>query len=472
MQIKNADIGMVGLGVMGRNLVMNMVDHGFSVAGYDNDPEKVQSLEKEAGGKPVGGVTNAKDLVDSLRVPRAIMMMVPAGSPVNSVIHDLLPLLTPGDILIDGGNSFYKDTDLRASMLAEKNITYLGIGISGGEDGARFGPSMMPGGHLQAYKRVQPIFEAIAAHVNGDPCVTYLGPGSAGHFVKMVHNGIEYGIIELIAEAYDLMKRGLGMNDDDLHTTFKKWNSGPLASFLIEITADVFSQVDERTGRRLIDVILDEASQKGTGKWTSQEALDLQVPAPTIDIAVMMRDMSILKPERTEAGKIYKAIQRPLEETTGPLLQLLPGALYAAFVTTFAMGFEILQTGSSEHQYDLKLADIARIWRGGCIIRANLLDQIMKSYQKKPDLANLLLDSDFFSKELLARQSELRRVAAIASQMAIPAPALMVSLSYLDAYTSEWLPANLIQAQRDYFGAHTYERIDDKGKFHTHWTHE
>ena len=463
-----AEIGMVGLGVMGRNLVLNMADHGYAVVGYDKDPSRAQALQKEGAGKTVRGAASPNEFVASLRAPRAVMMLVPAGKIVDNVIRDLLPLLERGDLIVDGGNSYFKDTDLRAQMLTEKGIQYLGVGISGGEAGARHGPSMMPGGPQDAYERVRAIFEAVAAHVNGDPCVTYLGPGSAGHYVKMVHNGIEYGLMRLIAETYDLMKRGMGLTDDELADGYDQWNRGDLNSYLVEITAHIFRQVDDKTGKRLVDVILDEAKQKGTGKWTSQEAMDLGVPLPTIDVAVAMRNLSAYKTERETASRVLARVAQPFKGDRSAMLERLRNALYAATIITFAQGMALLHQSSESYNYRLNLEDVARIWRGGCIIRAALLEKIRAAYRTQPDLPNLLLDSQF-AKEILERQGDLRTVVCAAAELRIPATALGVSLGYLDAYRSAWMPANLIQAQRDYFGAHTYERVDAKGVFHTEW---
>jgi 6-phosphogluconate dehydrogenase len=463
-----SEIGMVGLGVMGRNLVLNMADHGYSVVGYDKDPNRVQALQKESAGKSVRGAMTPKEFIASLRTPRAVMMLVPAGKIVDNVIRDLLPLLERGDLIVDGGNSYFKDTDLRAQMLANKGIPYLGVGISGGEAGARHGPSMMPGGPKGAYERVRAIFEAVAANVDGEPCVAYLGPDSAGHYVKMVHNGIEYGLMRLIAETYDLMKRGLGLTDDELADVYDQWNRGDLNSYLIEITANIFRQVDEKTGKRLVDVILDEAKQKGTGKWTSQEAMDVQVPLPTIDMAVAMRNLSVYKNEREEASQVLTHSVQSFNGNRSEILKRLHNALYTATIITFAQGMALLHQSSETYDYRLNLEDVARIWRGGCIIRAALLEKIRTAYRAKPDLPNLLLDSQF-AKEILERQDDLRTVVCTAAELCIPATALGASLGYLDAYRSAWMPANLIQAQRDYFGAHTYERVDAKGVFHTEW---
>ena len=396
------------------------------------------------------------------------MMMVPAGKAVDQVIRDLLPYLETGDLIIDGGTSHYKDTDIRAAALADKGINFLGVGISGGEKGARFGPSMMPGGTREGYERVRPIFEAVAANVNGEPCVTYLGPGSAGHYVKVVHNGIEYGLMQLISETYHLMKSLLGLGDDELHDVYYEWNQGELESFLLDITYQIFRHVDEKTGLRLIDEILDEAKQKGTGKWTSQDAMDLQVPVPTIDMAVAMRDLSGYKAERETASKILSGPAPKFEGDTKAFIQRLHNALFFCMVTTYSQGMALLKTASQTYNYGLQLHKVARIWRGGCIIRARLLDDIRLALKSQPDLPNLMLDAKV-SQLLLERQEDLRQVVRTAVESGMPTPGLMASLAYFDGYRSNWLPANLIQAQRDYFGSHTYERIDEKGVFHTQW---
>jgi 6-phosphogluconate dehydrogenase len=459
---------MIGLGVMGRNLALNIADHGFAVAGYNRSLDKVALLEKEAEGRSAYGAKSEEEIAKSLKKPRAVMMMVPAGNPVDQVIRDLLPYLEPGDLIIDGGNSYYKDTDIRTAALAHKGVDFLGVGISGGEKGARFGPSMMPGGKKEAYERVRPVFEAVAAKVNGDPCVTYLGPGSAGHYVKMVHNGIEYGLMQLISETYHLMKLLLGLNDDELHDVYQEWNRGELESFLLEITYQIFRYADEKTGQRLIDEILDEAKQKGTGKWTSQDAMDLQVPVPTIDMAVAMRDLSAYKADREAASKQLSGPASGFDRDKKAFVQRLRNALYVSMVATYSQGMALLKTASQAYNYGLQLHDVARIWRGGCIIRARLLDDIRLALESHPDLPNLMLDAKL-SELILQRQEDLRLVVRVAVESGIPAPGLMASLAYFDGYRSAWLPANLIQAQRDYFGSHTYERIDEKGTFHTQW---
>jgi 6-phosphogluconate dehydrogenase len=469
METQRHEIGMIGLGVMGRNMLLNMADHGYPVAGYDNDPSKVEALRKESAGSNIHGVANITDFIGLLRSPRAVMMLVPAGPPVDSVIADLLPHLDKGDLIIDAGNSYFKDTDLRARNLATKGIQFLGVGVSGGEEGARHGPSIMPGGPEEAYERVRPLLEAVAAKVDGDPCVAYLGPGSAGHFVKTVHNGIEYALMQLLAETYDLMKRGLGLSDDQLRDVYDRWNQGELNGYLVEITSRIFSKVDEKTGKRLIDEILDVGKQNGTGMWTSQSAMELQVPIPTIDLAVAMRDMSVLEKQRETAGEIF---QRPIPALAGDrkiFLDQLGHALHAGMIVAYAQGMAVLAAASDKYQYHLDLERVARIWRGGCIIRAALLEDIRMAYRNQPGLPNLLLAPEL-SKKVAANERDLRRVVCAAIELGLPAPCLMTALGYFDGYRSAWLPANLIQAQRDYFGAHSYERIDVKGTFHTDWT--
>jgi 6-phosphogluconate dehydrogenase len=461
-------IGMIGLGVMGRNMLLNMADHGFSVAGYDKDPGKVEALRQESTEHDICGAENIKDFLELLRKPRAVMLLVPAGPPVDSVISDLLPHLEKGDLIIDAGNSYFKDTNLRTRNLTGKGIQFLGVGVSGGEEGARHGPSIMPGGPKEAYERVRPLFEAVAARVNGDPCVAYLGPGSAGHFVKMVHNGIEYAVMQLLAETYDLMKRGLGLNDDALHDVYDTWNKGELNGYLMEITAHIFSKVDQKTGKRLIDEILDVAKQKGTGMWTSQSAMELQVPIPTIDLAVAMRNLSVFERQREMASAVFERPIPPFANDRDAFLTELRRALYAAMIIAYAQGLAVLAAASDKYAYHLDLEAVARIWRGGCIIRASLLEDIRAAYRNQPGLPNLLLAPEL-SKKVMANQEQLRRVVCAAIELGLPTPGLMTALSYLDGYRSAWLPANLIQAQRDYFGAHTYERIDVKGTFHTEW---
>jgi 6-phosphogluconate dehydrogenase len=468
MAERRADIGMIGLGVMGRNLMLNIADHGFTVTGFDKDMDKVDALDREGDSDRVLSARDLGSFMDHLATPRAVMLLVPAGKPVDSVLDELEPHLERGDVIIDGGNSHFPDTDRRSERFAGKGIHYLGMGVSGGEAGARRGPSMMPGGPREGYEQVREILQAAAAKVDGEPCVTWLGPGSAGHYVKMVHNGIEYGLMELIAESYDLMGRGLGLDNRRLHLIYEKWSEGDLNGFLMEITADIFAQKDDKTDGDLIDVILDAARQKGTGMWTSASALDLQVPAPNIDIAVIMRDLSARDELRRQVAAHLGAPKPSYDGDSEELVQRLEGALLAAFVVTFAQGMALLSVASEEREYSLDLEAVARIWRGGCIIRAALLRPIRAAYARRPDLPNLLLDDDLAA-TVMDRQDDLRAVVAAAASMGIPAPGLMNALGYLDALRSARLPANLIQAQRDYFGSHTYERVDAEGTFHTQW---
>jgi 6-phosphogluconate dehydrogenase len=459
---------MVGLGVMGRNMLLNMADHGFPVAGYDKDAAKVEALRQESAGKNVRSAGDIQDFIALLRPPRAVMMLVPAGPPVDSVIADLLPLLDKGDLIIDAGNSYFKDTIVRARNLAQKGIQFLGVGVSGGEEGARHGASLMPGGPREAFERVRPLFEAVAAKVDGEPCVTYLGVGSCGHFVKTVHNGIEYAVMQLLAETYDLMKRGLGLGSDELRDVYAAWNRGELASYLVEITSQIFGTLDDRTGKPLIDVLLDVAKQNGTGMWTSQSAMELQVPTPTIDFAVTMRDLSVLVSQRDSASEIYQRPTPPFAGSRQAFIEQLGHALYAAMITAYAQGMAVLATASEKFEFGLDLEAVARIWRGGCIIRAALLEDIRRAYRSQPNLANLILAPEL-SKKVIANEDALRGIVRAAIELGVPTPCFMTALSYLDGYRSAWLPANLIQAQRDYFGAHTYSRIDVKGTYHTEW---
>ena len=465
------DIGMIGLGVMGRNFVLNMADSGFGVIGFDKDSDKVEALQKEGEGKKVHGAKTLDEFINGLKKPRAVMMLVPAGAPVDSVIKELLPHLEKGDLIIDGGNSHYVDTDRHTKEVEEKGLNFFGVGISGGEEGARRGPSMMPGGHEDAYDRVKPIFEAAAAKVDDEPCVTYLGPGSAGHYVKMVHNGIEYGIMQLISETYDIMKHVLKLNNDELYETFKNWNQTELQSFLVEITYKIFKQPDDKSDKRLIDMIQDAAKQKGTGKWTSQDAMELQIPLPVIDTAVAMRDLSAFKNERVNAAKILTGPNAEFDGNKTEFIEKLKNSMYFAMITTYAQGMVLLKHASDKYQYNLNLQDVAKIWRGGCIIRAGLLEDIRSAFAKVNELPNLMVDPKF-AKVLIERQSDIRDVVSTAVNFGISAPGLMSAISYYDGYRNGRMPANLIQAQRDFFGSHTYERIDEEGTFHTHWNQD
>ena len=453
---------MIGLGTMGRNLLLNMADHGFNVTGHDRDPEKVEALGKE--GK-IEGFSDLSTFISRLNKPRAVMMLVPAGEIVDNVIDDLVPLLDEGDLIIDGGNSYFKDTDRRFQQLKEKNIHFFGIGISGGEEGARKGPSMMPGGDKQAYGVVQNIFEAVAAKVNGEPCVTYLGPGACGHFVKMVHNGIEYGIMQLLSEVYSLMKTELGLSNDEIHKAFKNWNEGRLNSFLVEITSEIFLKKDDLSEHMLIDMISDQARSKGTGKWTSQLAMDLQVPVPTIDMAVAMRDLSKYKDIRKDIEGHYTD---PSGSASTLTLDDLEQALFFTTIMSYAQGMHMLHVASEAYDYGLDMGAIARIWRGGCIIRAELLHTISKAYEQNPGLEHLLLD-DAVQGLVSGAIDGLRKTISSAALTGIGTPALSASLTYFDMIRKGNMPSNLIQAQRDFFGAHTYERTDREGKFHTEW---
>jgi 6-phosphogluconate dehydrogenase len=469
MAKSECDIGVVGLGTMGRNLALNLADHGFAVAVYNRTVEKTREfMDQEAGGRPIRPGFELQEFVGLLQNPRAVLLMVPAGGAVDAVIKELLPFLGPGDLLIDGGNSHFTDTNRRGRILAGKKLWFMGLGVSGGEAGARYGPSLMPGGPRPAYDRVGPMLEAAAAQVNGEPCVAYLGPGSAGHYVKMVHNGIEYGLIQLIAETYDLLKRGLGMEPDELHKVYAAWNDGELSSYLLEITARIFLKKDEKTGRPLIDLIRDEAKQKGTGMWTSWEAMDLKVATPSIDVAVVMRGLSDYQAERQAAAQVLKGPELAFGGDRSRFLGKLKNALYAGLIAAYAQGLALLKQASATYSYGLDLETVARIWRGGCIIRAALLEEIRGAFRSRPDLDNLLLDPKLGG-EFLSRQQDLRDVVGVAADLGLPVPALMMTLAYFDAYRSARLPANLIQAQRDYFGAHTYERLDEPGAFHTEW---
>ncbi|HEV2524527.1 MAG TPA: NADP-dependent phosphogluconate dehydrogenase, partial [Gammaproteobacteria bacterium] len=460
-----------GLGVMGNNLLLNMADHGFVVAGYDKDPKKVEDLRIASQKQSVHNTADVKAFIKLLRRPRAVLLLVPAGPIVDSVIEDLLPNLEAGDLIIDAGNSYFKDTELRTKNLMAKGFQFMGIGISGGEEGARHGPSIMPGGSKEAYDRIHTILEAIAAKVDGKPCVTYLGSGASGHFVKMVHNGIEYGIMQLISETYDLMKRGLGLQDAQLHDIYSEWNKGELNSYLIEITSKIFDKVDNKTGKKLINIILDVAKQNGTGMWTTQSAMELQVPVPTIDAAVAQRDLSVFIKERLLMSAAYKQPVSNLPQNHQQLISDLRQALFAGILIVFVQGMALLRAASDKYEYNLDLEAIARIWRGGCIIRASLLEDICIAFHQKSDLSNLMLDANLHQK-LMANQECLRKCICKAVEFGIPIPGLMSSLSYFDAYRSNWLPMNLVQAQRDYFGAHRYERNDMKGTFHTKWEEE
>ncbi len=469
MPKEGCEIGVVGLGTMGRNLVLNFADRGFSVAVYNRTGEKTREfMAQEVGSRDIRPGYELQEFAGLLRKPRALITMISAGEPVDAMIRELLPVLEPGDLLIDGGNSHFTDTNRRSKFLAGKGLLFMGLGVSGGEAGARYGPSLMPGGPREAYDRVAPVLEAAAARVNGDPCVAYLGRGSAGHYVKMVHNGIEYGVMELLAESYDLMKRGLGLKPEELHAVYAAWNEEELNSYLVEITARIFLKKDEPTGKPLIDLIRDEAKQKGTGMWTSWEAMDLQVATPNIDIAVVMRDLSGYRKERMAVAQAMAGPKPAYQGDRGRFVAKLKNALFAGMIVVYAQGLALLKRASGMYAYGLELETVARIWRGGCIIRAALLEDIRAAFQARADLDNLLLDPRL-SRQFLARHWDLREMVGVAADLGLPAPGLMLSLAYFDACRSARLPANLTQAQRDYFGAHTFERLDAPGTFHVQW---
>ena len=457
------DFGLVGLGVMGRNFILNVAQNGYSSLGLSSKKESIDVLKQEGENFIVDGSTSDEDFVSRLSRPRKIMLLVPAGQPVDSMIDRLLPFLDEGDLIIDGGNSHYNHTERRYDFLRGKNIHFLGTGVSGGSKGARLGPSIMPGGDKTAYEIVRPIFESVAAKIDGDPCVTYLGGTSSGHYVKMIHNGIEYAIMQLISESYNVLKNGLGKNNDEISKVFSSWNEGVLNSYLIEITRDIFKAKDEASDMHLVDLILDKAKQKGTGKWTSQSALDFGVSVPTIDAAVSMRILSSFKENRVEAEKIY-GLDR-IDSASSITVKELEKALVFSFLISFAQGLSQLKVVSDDKSYDLNFENVCRIWRGGCIIRANLLGDFMAAFKRNPSLENLLFDENISA---LVKDAALsaRKVSVFCIEKNIPMHALLSSLSYFDALKSSRLPMNLVQAQRDCFGEHTFERIDRPGTFH------
>ena len=452
---------MIGLGVMGRNFLLNVAENGFSGIGYDLDAEKRELLLAEGRDYTLQTAENLDDFLAKLESPRKIMILVPANV-VDFVINDLIPKLDKGDLVIDGGNSHFPDTERREKLLNDNGFEFLGVGVSGGEEGARHGCAIMIGSKAENYEHVRTIFEAASAKVNGEPCAAHVGNGSAGHFVKMVHNGIEYGLMQLICETYDLLNRGLGLSYEEMADVFGDWNKSELNSFLIEITETLLRKKDDKTNKNLVDVILDTAGQKGTGKWTTQAAMDFGVPIPTIDSAVTMRQLSAMKQERVLASSKFKVQSSKSELKT---LQL-KNALYASFIITYAQGLSLLKTASAEKNYGIDLVEVSKIWRGGCIIRATLLEDFRRAFSANKDLSNILLDENF-AKILSEAIGDLREVVAESAKSGFPSYCLISSLAYFDAYTSERLPANLLQAQRDYFGAHTYQRLDMEGTFHT-----
>ncbi len=470
---EKADIGLVGLAVMGENLVLNMESHGFSAAVYNRHTEKVDAfIDGRGKGKNFIGCHSIEELCASLKSPRKIMLMVKAGKPVDELIAQLEPHLDKGDIIIDGGNSFFPDTIRRTKELGEKGLHFIGTGVSGGEEGALKGPSIMPGGSPEAWPFVKPIFQAISAKVAGGlPCCEWVGDNGAGHYVKMVHNGIEYGDMQMICEAYWIMKEILGLSAKELHEVFAEWNKGELNSYLIEITSEIFTKIDSETGKPVVDIILDTAGQKGTGKWTSQSALDLGAAAPTVAEAVFARCLSAIKEERVEAAKIIQADKPAFQGDKKAFIESVRQALYASKICSYAQGFQLMKLAAQEYGWNLQYGEIALLWRGGCIIRATFLEKIKAAFDKNPNLANLLLD-EFFLGAIAKCRKAWREVIAQAVLSGVPVPAFSSALAYYDGYRSANLPANLLQAQRDYFGAHTYERVDaERGKFfHTEWT--
>ncbi|WP_018663255.1 NADP-dependent phosphogluconate dehydrogenase [Heyndrickxia acidiproducens] len=461
-------IGVVGLAVMGKNLAWNIESRGYTVSVFNRSRSKTDLMLKESEGKNIFGYYTLEEFVDSLEKPRKILLMVKAGQATDATIEQLKPLLDKGDILIDGGNTFFKDTQRRNRELSELGIHFIGTGVSGGEEGALHGPSIMPGGQKEAFDLVAPILKDIAAKVNGEPCTTYIGPDGAGHYVKMVHNGIEYGDMQLISESYSLLKNILGLNTDELHEVFSEWNKGELDSYLIEITADIFTKKDPETGKPLVDMILDTAGQKGTGKWTSQSALDLGVPLPLITESVFARFISAMKEERVAASKLLRGPETAFDGDKQAFIESVRKALYMSKICSYAQGFAQMRVASEEYNWDLNYGEIAMIFRGGCIIRAQFLQKIKDAYDRDAKIKNLLLDPYF--KEIVENyQGALREVVSTAVRCGVPVPTLSAALAYYDSYRSEVLPANLLQAQRDYFGAHTYQRIDKEGIFHTEW---
>jgi 6-phosphogluconate dehydrogenase len=469
---ESAQFGVIGLGVMGENLALNIEDHGYSVALWTHTEEKVQRfIEKSGARRRWIGTKTLEEFTAALAPPRCMLLMIKAGEPVDEMLDRLAPYLSPGDVVIDGGNSFFRDTQRREGALRDRRISFVGMGVSGGEEGARYGPSLMPGGARAAYDLLRPVLESIAAKTDSGPCVTYVGPDGAGHFTKMVHNGIEYGLMQAIAEAYDLLRRGLGLPAEAVAGIFAAWNRGPLESYLIDVAAQVLGARDPETGNPLVEMIVDQAGQKGTGKSTAQSALDLGVPIPTIAAAIDARILSSMKDERvTASARLQSATSGPLAGDAREMTAAIHDALRAATVCAYAQGMSLLRSASGEYGWNVDLREIARIWKGGCIIRARLLDTFMHAFELAPDLPNLLLDADV-RPWLSEAESGWRRTVAAAVAAGIPVPAMSAALAYFDSYRSARLPQNLTQAQRDFFGAHTYQRVDrpDAGFVHTDW---
>jgi len=471
--MRKFNIGLIGLAVMGENLVLNMERNGFSVAVFNRTISKVDAfMADRAKGKNILGCHSIEELVANLECPRKVMLLVKAGKPVDAFIDLLIPHLELGDIIIDGGNSHFPDTIRRTEYVESKGLLYIGTGVSGGEEGALNGPSIMPGGSSKAWTHVKPIFQKISAKVDdGSPCCEWVGENGAGHFVKMVHNGIEYGDMQMISEAYWIMKNALGMTIDEMQPVLREWNKGELDSYLIEITTDIMGKKDDKTGKPMLEVIMDRAGQKGTGRWTSQEALNLGVPAPTVVEAVLARAMSAIKDERIEAAKVLNGPDVKFDGNKTEFIEMIRQALYASKICSYAQGYQLMKAAAAEYHWNLNYGEIALMWRGGCIIRAQFLGRIKEAFDKNPDLQNLLIDG-YFKNAIEKNQTAWRKVVAKAIEMGIPVPAFSSALAYYDGYRSERLSANLLQAQRDYFGAHTYERVDKpRGEFfHTNWT--
>ncbi len=462
------DLGIIGLGVMGRNLALNAGDKGFSVAGFDTDAEKGKRLMDEKGARPLITANSMHDFTEALERPRRILMMVPAGKPVDAVLEGLKPHIVANDIVIDGGNSYYKDTERRVKELEGSGYRFFGMGVSGGEEGALRGPSLMPGGHEPSYRTLEPILTRMAAQTSDGACCAYMGPGGAGHYVKMVHNGIEYGVMQLLCEVYDIFKSILGLKPARIREIFAEWNDSELNSFLLEITVTVLGKIDPQTREPLVELILDEAEQKGTGKWTAQDALDLGVGIPTLTASVMSRVLSGAREERLAAAKVLSGPKRDFTGDSSRFIASLRQAYYVSAVACYAQGCAQLRAASRQYQYGLKLAEIARIWKGGCIIRAKMLDPISAAFRALPDLENLMLDP-YFTTLVNQNVDGLRQVVQTAADLGTPCLAMSSTLGYIDSYRQKRLPANLLQAMRDYFGAHTYHRIDQGGTFHTEW---
>jgi len=464
-----AQFGIIGLGTMGRNLALNMADKGFIVSGYDRNPDQLERFAAEGAGKKIEALPTMQAFVDSLEFPRRIMMLVPAGKIVDAVIDEITPFLKKDDILIDGGNSHFRDTDARIGKLVPAGIHFTGMGISGGEEGARLGPSLMPGGNKHSYSELSGIFTKITAHSDEGACVGFIGNGSAGHYTKMIHNGIEYAIMQLISEAYSVLKNILGCDNGEIHKIFAEWNEGSLQSFLMEITANIFLQQDDRdTNRQLVDSILDKAAQKGTGMWTSESAMELHVPVPTIDEAVAARDVSIFKQEREMIQGFRSTMPQPALKDKEAAIKELHDALYFGISVSYVQGLHLLQEASITYKYEISIAEVARIWKGGCIIRSLMLNDIRKTYLKDDLIKTLLLDKDYYY-NLINYRTATTSVLKLAMDNRVAMPALSSALHYVDMFSTGRLPSNLVQAQRDYFGAHTYERTDIGGPFHTEW---